>query len=168
MSTLYTRRRLLALGSVAVSAALLAGCGFRLRREGTLTSLPPLSLEGDTSTSLARELDTLLTRQGTDVTPGAPWRVTLGTPVVENRSLGSEGRANRDHELTMRVTLSVQRRENGAYALNNDIVSTATRIRINEDDLLNRELLLDEAKQTLSRQLAQRIVERLATLEASP
>ncbi|MFG6667411.1 LPS assembly lipoprotein LptE [Halomonas sp. HNIBRBA4712] len=161
-----SRRRLLALGGAAATAALLVGCGFQLRSADSLPTLPPLSLEGDTSTPLTRELESVLTRQGTEVTANAPWRVTLGAPSVENRALGSEGRANRDHELTMRVTLSVQRRQDNAYVLNNEVMSTSTRIRINDDDLLNREALLEEANLTLARQLARRIVERLGTLEA--
>ncbi|WP_447928814.1 LPS-assembly lipoprotein LptE [Vreelandella sp. EE27] len=163
-----TRRRLMALGAAAVTAASLAGCGFQLRGADSLPTLPALTIEGETATPLARELESQLTRMGTNVTPGAPWRVTLGTPRVENRALGSEGRANRDHELTMRVSLSVQQRDTSAYALNNAVVDTATRIRVNDDDLLNRETLLDEANQTLNRQLAKRIIERLATLETPP
>lgn len=60
----------------------------------------------------------------------------------------------------------MQQRETNAYALNNATLSTSTRIRVSDDDLLNRETLFQEAEQTLTRQLAQRIVERLANLEA--
>ena len=50
--------------------------------------------------------------------------------------------------------------------LNNATITTDTRIRVSDDDLLNRETLFQEAEQTLTRQLAERIVERLANLEA--
>jgi LPS-assembly lipoprotein len=60
----------------------------------------------------------------------------------------------------------VQQRDTGAYALNDATVATSTRIRVSDDDLLNRETLFQEARQTLTRQLAQRIIERLANLEA--
>ena len=60
----------------------------------------------------------------------------------------------------------MQQRETNAYALNNATLSSSTRIRVSDDDLLNRETLFQEAEQTLTRQLAQRIVERLANLEA--
>ncbi|WP_447556125.1 LPS-assembly lipoprotein LptE [Vreelandella sp. EE22] len=170
MNTPYrlTRRHLLKLGSVAASAALLSGCGFRLRRADSIPTLPPLSIEGATATPLAQELENRLSRQGTVVAPGAPWQVTLGTPAVDNRPLGSDGRASREHELTMSVSVSVQQRETGAYALNNAVITTSTRIRVNDDDLLNRETLFEEANQTLTHQLVRRIIERLGTLEAPP
>lgn len=166
LSRPVTRRRLVAIGASLASAALLAGCGFKLRGVGSLPALPPLSLEGDTTSALARALEAQLSRQGTQVADDAPWRVTLGTPTVENRAIGSEGRASREHELTMSVTVSVQQRANDAYALNNEAIATSTRIRVNNDDLLNRQSLLEEATQALARRLAERIIERLGRLEA--
>ncbi|MCP1314364.1 hypothetical protein BIS12_08540, partial [Halomonas sp. 707D7] len=79
LSRPVTRRRLLAIGASLASAALLAGCGFKLRGVGSLPALPPLSLEGDTTSALARALEAQLSRQGTQVADDAPWRVTLGT-----------------------------------------------------------------------------------------
>ncbi|MCP1327968.1 hypothetical protein BIS11_14615, partial [Halomonas sp. 707D4] len=67
---------------------------------------------------------------------------------------------------TMSVTVSVQQRANDAYALNNETIATSTRIRVNNDDLLNRQSLLEEATQALARRLAERIIERLGRLEA--
>ncbi|MGD7651499.1 hypothetical protein, partial [Ralstonia pseudosolanacearum] len=95
-----------------------------------------------------------------------PWRVTLGSPALQDRRIGGESRSSREHELTLSTTLSVQQRTTNAYALNNAALSTRTQIRVNDDDLLNRETLFQEAEQALTRQLAQRIVERLANLEA--
>ncbi|BBI74725.2 hypothetical protein HAALTHF_40880n [Vreelandella aquamarina] len=126
----------------------------------------PASLEGDDNSALAQQLRTRLQQLGTEVESGAPWRVTLGTPSLQERRIGTDGRASREHELTLSTSLSVQQRETNAYALNNATLSTSTRIRVSDDDLLNRETLFQEAEQTLTRQLAQRIVERLANLEA--
>ena len=128
--------------------------------------LPALSIEGDDNSALAQQLRTRLQQLGTEVESGAPWRVTLGTPSLQERRIGTDGRASREHELTLSTTLSVQQRETNAYALNNATLATSTRIRVSDDDLLNRETLFQEAEQTLTRQLAQRIVERLANLEA--
>ncbi|WP_394424489.1 LPS assembly lipoprotein LptE [Vreelandella stevensii] len=160
------RRHFLTLGSAACAVALLGGCGFRLRGTDSMPNLPPLALEGDANSTLAQQLRTRLQQLGTEVENGAPWRVTLGTPSLQERRIGTDGRASREHELTLSTSLSVQQRETNAYALNNATLSTSTRIRVSDDDLLNRESLFQEAEQTLTRQLAQRIVERLANLEA--
>ncbi|KFC50927.1 MULTISPECIES: LPS assembly lipoprotein LptE [unclassified Halomonas] len=160
------RRRFLILSTAASVAVLLSGCGFRLRGSESMPRLPALSLEGDDNSALAQQLRTRLQQLGTEVTSGAPWRVTLGTPSLQQRPIGTEGRASREHELTLSTSLSVQQRDTGAYALNDATVATSTRIRVSDDDLLNRETLFQEAQQTLTRQLAQRIIERLANLEA--
>ena len=161
-----TRRRFLALSIAASAAVLLSGCGFHLRGTESMPRLPALSIEGDDTSALAQQLRTRLQQLGTEVESGAPWRVTLGTPSLQERRIGTDGRASREHELTLSTSLSVQQRETNAYALNNATLSTSTRIRVSDDDLLNRETLFQEAEQTLTRQLAQRIVESLANLEA--
>ena len=164
-TNVLTRRRFLAT-STAFAAVLLSGCGFRLRGTESMPQLPPLSIEGDDNSALAQQLRTRLQQLGTEVRPGAPWRVTLGSPALQDRRIGGESRSSREHELTLSTTLSVQQRTTNAYALNNAALSTRTQIRVNDDDLLNRETLFQEAEQALTRQLAQRIVERLANLEA--
>lgn len=161
-----TRRRFLATSIAASAAVLISGCGFRLRGTESMPQLPPLALEGNNSSALAQQLRSRLQQLGTEVSAGAPWRVTLGTPSIQERRIGGESRSSREHELILSATLSVQQRETNAYALNNETLSTSTRIRVNDDDLLNRETLFQEAEQTLTRQLAQRIIERLANLEA--
>ena len=73
--------------------------------------------------------------------------------------------ASREHELTLSIRLSVQERASNAYHINNQTLSTDTRIRVSDDDLLNRETLMMEAEQTLARELSQQIIERLAYVE---
>lgn len=165
-TNLLSRRRFLSLSTAASAAVLLAGCGFHLRGAGSMPSLPALALEGNNNSPLAQQLSNRLQQLGTEVNSGAPWRVTLGTPSLQERRIGGDGRASREHELTLSTSLSVQERSTNAYALNNATLTSSTRIRVNDDDLLNRESLFQEAEQTLTRQLAQRIVERLANLEA--
>ncbi|MCZ0928414.1 MULTISPECIES: twin-arginine translocation signal domain-containing protein [Halomonadaceae] len=158
------RRTFLATSMAASAAVLLSACGFRLRGAGSMPSLPPLALEGDTNSDLALQLIDRLEQQGTAITDSGQWRVTLGSPTLDERRLGGEVRGSRDHELTLNITLSVQRREDNAYLLNGETLSTSTRIRINDNDLLNREDLFSEAEQSLNRELTQRIIERLSAL----
>jgi len=159
-------RRTFLTASIAVSAAvLLSGCGFRLRGTQSLPTLPTLALEGDTSSAVAQQVASRLQQLGTQVTADAPWRVTLGTPVLTERRLGGDGRASREHELTLSTSLSVQERASNAYHINNETLSADTRIRVSDDDLLNRETLMMEAEQTLARQLSQQIIERLTYVE---
>lgn len=159
------RRTFLTASIAASTAVLLSGCGFRLRGNESLPTLPTLSLEGNTNSAVAQQVAARLQQLGTQVEVGAPWRVTLGTPSLSERQLGGDGRASREHELTLSTSLSVQERASNAYHINNATVSTSTRIRVSDDDLLNRETLMMEAEQTLARQLSQRIIERLAYVE---
>lgn len=159
------RRTFLTLSIAASAAVLLSGCGFRLRGADSLPTLPPLTLEGDTNSAVAQQIASRLQQLGTQVTADAPWRVTLGTPVLTERRLGGDGRASREHELTLSARLSVQERASNAYHVNNETLSTDTRIRVSDDDLLNRETLMMEAEQTLARQLSQQIIERLSYVE---
>lgn len=159
-------RRTFLTASIAASAAmLLSGCGFRLRGTESLPTLPTLALEGDNNSAVAQQVASRLQQLGTQVAPDAPWRVTLGTPILTERRLGGDGRASREHELTLSTSLSVQERASNAYHINNETLSTNTRIRVSDDDLLNRETLMMEAEQTLSRQLSQQIIERLTYVE---
>ncbi|MDR5899633.1 hypothetical protein QC823_11625 [Halomonas vilamensis] len=151
--------------SIAASMAVLGGCGFRLRGSDSLPDLPTVTLEGDTRSDVALSLQTQLEATGAGVRKDAPWRVTLGSPELSERRLGAEGRGSREHEFTLSIPISLQQRSNNAYALNHEQVSISTRQRVNDDDLLNRDILVSEVRRELSQQLAQRIIERLATLE---
>lgn len=151
--------------SIAASVAMLGGCGFRLRGSESLPKLPAFTLEGDTRSDVAQSLQTQLEGIGAGVREDAPWRLTLDTPELFERRLGAAGRGGREHEFTLSTRVSLQQRSNNAYVLNSEQVSTSTRQRISDDDLLNRDVLMGEVRRELSQQLAQRIIERLATLE---
>ncbi|MYL24264.1 hypothetical protein [Vreelandella massiliensis] len=164
-----TRRRFIKHGvtaGIAASVVVLGGCGFRLRGSKSQPQLPDLALEGDTRSDVAQSLQAQLKATGTGMREDAPWRLTLGTPELVERRLGAEGRGSREHQFTLNAQVSLQQRSNNAYVLNNEQLSVSTDQRVNDDDLLNRDVLIDEVRQELSRQLAQRIIERLATLEA--
>lgn len=164
-----TRRRFLKhsiTASIATSVVVLGGCGFRLRGSKSQPQLPDLALEGDTRSDVAQSLQAQLKAAGTGMREDAPWRLTLSTPELFERRLGAEGRGSREHQFTLSTQVSLQQRSNSAYVLNSERMSVSTDQRVNDDDLLNRDVLIDEVRQALSRQLAQRIIERLATLEA--
>ncbi|MCL7930020.1 hypothetical protein [Halomonas llamarensis] len=151
--------------SIAASMAVLSGCGFRLRGSSSQPKLPVFTLEGDTRSDVAQSLQTQLAGIGAGVRENAPWRLTLDTPALFERRLGAAGRGSREHEFTLSTHVSLQQRSNNAYVLNSEQVNTSIRQRINDDDLLNRDVLMSEVRGELSLQLAQRIIERLATLE---
>jgi LPS-assembly lipoprotein len=151
--------------SIAASMAVLGGCGFRLRGSQNLPKLPAFTLEGDTLSDVAQSLQNALEATGTGVREDAAWRLTLSSPTLFERRLGADGRGSREHEFTLSTHVSLQQRSNNAYVLNSEPVSTSTRQRINDDDLLNRDVLISEVRRELSQQLAQQIIERLATLE---
>ena len=157
----------LSLGSgMVASAAMLAGCGFQLRGTQRQTHIPPLTLEGETRSLVARAVSVELNTLGNGVSEDADWRLTLSTPELTERRLGSEGRGSREHEFTLSVQVSVQQRNNNAYALNVPRLSVSARQRLNDDDLLDRESVIEELRIMLSKRLAQRVIQRITVLEA--
>ena len=158
--------RLTLIAGMAASAAMLSGCGFQLRGTQRQRNIPPIALEGDTRSLVARNLMVELNNLGNGVDDKAPWRMTLSSPTLEQRRLGGEDSGSQEHEFTLKIRVSVQERSSGGYALNNQMLNVTSRQRLNDDDLLNRESLIEETRLTLSRRLAQRIVERIIALEA--
>ncbi|MDN6296431.1 MAG: LPS assembly lipoprotein LptE [Halomonas sp.] len=160
------RRAFLGVALTASAAALLSGCGFQLRGRDSLPTLPAFALEGDTQGELGQALTRLLHTRGSDIRDDAPWRLTLSSVEMHNRRLGGDGRGSREHEFTLEARVSLQQRADQAYVWNRKSISTTTRLRVNDDDLLNRDVLIEEARQQLARELATRIIEHLASVEA--
>ncbi|NOG32195.1 hypothetical protein HLB35_11285 [Halomonas sp. TBZ9] len=158
--------RLTLMTGMAASAAVLGGCGFQLRGTQRQRHIPPIALDGDTRSLVARNLTVELNNLGNGIDEEAPWRLTLSSPTLEQRRLGGEDSGSQEHEFTLEIQVSVQERSSGGYALNNQTLSVISRQRLNDDDLLNRESLIEETRLTLSRRLAQRVVERISALEA--
>ena len=164
-----TRRHFLRLSLItgmAASAAMLGGCGFQLRGTQRQRNIPPIALEGDTRSLVARNLTVELNNLGNGIDEDAPWRMTLSSPTLEQRRLGGKDSGSQEHEFTLEINVSVQARSSNGYAMNNQTLSVISRQRLNDDDLLNRESLIEETRLTLSRRLAQRVVERISALEA--
>lgn len=160
------RRAFIGAALTASAAVMLSGCGFQLRGRDSLPTLPAFALEGDTQSNLGQALAQLLRTRSGGIRDDAPWRLTLSAVEMHNRRLGGDGRGSREHEFTLEARVSLQQRDNQAYVWNRKSISTATRLRVNDDDLLNRDVLINEARQQLSRKLATRIVEHLASVEA--
>ncbi|WNK19115.1 LPS assembly lipoprotein LptE [Halomonas piscis] len=153
--------------ALGASAALgLGGCGFHLRGRESLPTLPPLALEGNTQSDLGQALARLLQARGSGLSDSAPWRLTLSGVDMHSRRLGGTDRGSREHRFTLEARVSLQQRHDQAYVWNRESFSTELSQRVNDDDLLNRDVLIDEARQQLAQQLARRIAERLASLEA--
>ncbi|XKF16552.1 hypothetical protein LL947_05290 [Halomonas sp. BLK-85] len=164
-----TRRhflRLTLMAGITASAVMLGGCGFQLRGIQRQGKIPPMALDGDTRSLVARNLTVELNNLGNGMDEEAPWRLTLSSPTLEQRRLGGEDSGSQEHEFTLKVDVSVQERSSDGYALNNQTLTVISRQRLNDDDLLNRESLIEETRLTLSRRLAQRVVERISALEA--
>jgi len=160
------RRAFIGAALTASAAVMLNGCGFHLRGRDSLPTLPAFALEGDTQSDLGQALAQLLHTRGSGIREDAPWRLTLSAVEMHNRRLGGDGRGSREHEFTLEARVSLQQRETQAYVWNRESISSATRLRVSDDDLLNRDVLIDEARRQLSKQLAERIIEHLASVEA--
>ncbi|GAB2726569.1 LPS-assembly lipoprotein LptE [Halomonas garicola] len=160
------RRTFLSAAAGASAALLLEGCGFHLRGRASLPTLPTLALEGDTQSELGQALTQLLQARGSGVSDSAPWRLTLSGVDMHSRRLGGTDRGSREHRFTLEARVSLQQRDDQAYVWNRESFSSELSQRVNDDDLLNRDVLIDEARQQLAEQLAERITERLASVEA--
>lgn len=161
-----TRRALIGATLGTSAAVLLGGCGFHLRGRNGLPTLPLFTLEGQSQSDLGQALQRQLERYDSGTSANAPWRLTLGNVDMRSRRLGGDGRGSREHEFTLSVRVSLQQRDNQAYVWNRKTLSRSVRQRVNDDDLLNRDVLINEARRQLADQLARRISERLASLEA--
>lgn len=160
------RRHFLRLTLMAASAAMLSGCGFQLRGTQRQRNIPPLALAGDTRSRVASNLMAELNTQGNGVDNNARWRLTLSSPALDQRRLGGEDSSSQEYEFALEMHISVQDSITGGYALNNQPLRVISRQRLNDDDLLNRESLIEETRLTLSTRLSQRIIERISSIEA--
>ncbi|WP_017430176.1 LPS-assembly lipoprotein LptE [Vreelandella jeotgali] len=162
----FLRHAALGAALIPLAGTLLSGCGFHLRGRDGLPDLPALALEGDTQSALGQALAQRLERRSGGIREDAAWQLTLGGVRVHNRRLGGNGRGSREHEFTLEADVSVQQRSTGAYLWNREAFSETLRRRINNDDSLNRDVLVKESRQQLGERLAGRIMERLGSIEA--
>ncbi|MGO2131923.1 MAG: LPS-assembly lipoprotein LptE [Halomonas sp.] len=146
------------------SATLLAGCGFKLRGYGTPVSrLEEVSVEGPFG-SLRDRLIVRLENSGTAVNETAPWVLTLGQEHVEDRSLSLRQAGDQQHEMTLTVTMAVQRRSDGAYRLPDETIRVQETYMLNDDNLLAAGDYREDVRNQLRDQAARDIIQRLNTL----
>lgn len=146
------------------SATLLAGCGFKLRGyDIPVSTLKEVSVEGPFN-SLRDRLIVRLENNGTSVNDTAPWILTLGQEHVEDRNLSLLQAGNQEHEMTLTLTIAVQRRSDGAYRLPGETVSVRETYMLNDDNLLAAGDYREEMRNQLRDQAARHIIRRLNTL----
>lgn len=146
------------------SASLLTGCGFRLRgHDAPVSLLQEITLEGAPGSLLDR-LAVRFENNGTVVNETAPWILTLGQEHIEDRNLSLLQAGNQQHEMTLRVTIAVQRRSDGAYRLPSEEVHIRDTYMLNDDNLLAAADYRGEMRNQLREQAAQHILQRLNNL----
>ncbi|MBB3188817.1 LPS assembly lipoprotein LptE [Halomonas cerina] len=161
------RRTLLRLGLAAGATLALTGCGFRLRGlDGAEIALEEMALAGPDS-ELARLVAEHLERSGTRVHADAPRVLNLGPPRLYERNLGVMDAGNQELELTLDAPFSVQRREDGAYLLDQQRLEVSERISVSDDDLLAQDDLREAVTERLRREAVRQLMDRLRALDAT-
>jgi LPS-assembly lipoprotein len=158
------RRTLLRSSLAAGGALLLAGCGFRLRGLDDSPRLAPLALSG-TDSELMRLAAERLEAGGTRVDDDADRVLNLGEERFRERRLGGLDSGPREVDLSLDIPFSVQRREDGAYLLDQQRLEASTRLTLNDDELLGQEDLREEARDDLRREAVRQLLDRLRSLE---
>ncbi|WP_027966693.1 LPS assembly lipoprotein LptE [Halomonas halocynthiae] len=158
------RRTLFKYALTLGSATLLAGCGFKLRGYGTPSvRLDEISVEGPFS-PLRDRLIVRLDNAGTEVNETAPWILTLGQERVEDRRFSLRQAGNQQHEMTLTVTMAVQRRSDGAYRLPSETITVRETYLLDDDNLLAAGDYREEIRNQLRDKAARHIIQRLNTL----
>jgi len=158
------RRTLIQRGLAGAAALMLTGCGFRLRGYDQPTSgVEALSLQGPDS-ELARLVSRRLKQAGTRVDDDAPRVLNLGDETFQERRLSVLDSGHRDLDMTLSVPFSVQRRDDGAYLLDQQRLDVSERLTINDDQLLTQDDLREATRERLREAAARQLLDRLRTL----
>lgn len=158
------RRTLLRLSLAAGASLALAGCGFHLRGYGRSTlRLEALAIAGSQSEFRQVAMERL-EAAGTRVRDDAPLVLNLGAEAIEERSLSVLDSGSQEHEMTLRVPFSVQRRADGAYRLDQQALEVSERFDVSEDNLLAGDEQREAVKERLRREAARQLLDRLRPL----
>ncbi|HET8790932.1 MAG TPA: LPS assembly lipoprotein LptE [Modicisalibacter sp.] len=150
--------------ATGVAMASLAGCGFHLRGQREPLSFDRLTLVapiGELADYVRRELRNAEVALVGD----APLRVSLGPERIEEFVLTAGGSGSQEIELHLTAPFSVQRTRDGAYLLNQQWVEVTTTYLANDDNLLVRGDLREQALDDLRREAARQLLTRLRALE---
>ncbi|MDZ7853145.1 MAG: hypothetical protein U5L98_10995 [Halomonas sp.] len=159
------RRTLLLLGLAAGASLALAGCGFRLRGlDQPMLASDALALEGADS-ELARQAARRLVRAGTRIDDQAALVLNLGRETFRERRLSVLDSGPRELEISLEVPFSVQRRDDGAYLLDQQRLEVSERITVNDDQLLAQDDLREATHDRLRDNAVRQLMERLRALD---
>ncbi|WP_136247631.1 LPS-assembly lipoprotein LptE [Halomonas borealis] len=158
------RRDFLRFTLAGVAGLTLGGCGFRLRGfDQQALDLESLAIAG-ADDAFSRLAARRLEAAGVAVREAAPSVLNLGTERVEEQRLGVLESGSQERELTLSVPFSVQRRADGAYRLNQQILEVSERFSVSDDNLLVGDELREAATERLRREAVRRLMDRLRAL----
>lgn len=159
------RRTLLRL-TLAVGASLaLGGCGFRLRGLDT-TTLPFASLAVDgAGNDVSRLTVERLQAAGVSVDGTAPQVLNLGPETFNEQRLSVLDSGRQEYDMTLGVPFSVQRREDGAYRLDQQRIEVQERFTLSSDNLLAGDERRAEVRRRLRREAVDQLLDRLRALD---
>lgn len=159
------QRRILCKYALTLGGALLlTGCGFRLRGfDNPLPELAEIAVEGPGS-QLRTQLTDRLESAGTTLSDAAPWILTLGQEMFEERNLGLLQAGNQQHVMVLNISIAVQRREDGAYLLSHEVLTIKERFMASDDNLLAADEYRHDVRNQLRREASRQIIQRLRTL----
>ncbi|WP_146908191.1 LPS-assembly lipoprotein LptE, partial [Halomonas halophila] len=121
------RRDFLRFTLAGAAGLTLGGCGFRLRGfDEPALDLEALAVAG-ASGEFSRQVTRRLESAGVAVRDDAPMVLNLGAERIEEQRLGVLSSGSQERELTLSVPFSVQRRRDGAYRLDQQVVEVSER-----------------------------------------
>lgn len=147
--------------------AALPGCGFHLRNTGAAhdVGIDSLALVA-TPSPLGDSVSRALRDAGIELSDAAPLRLNLGTERIREIDLSGTDSGTQEIELQLEVPFSVQRTGDNAYLLDQQQIQVATTFRANDSELLTRDDDRERALESLRRDAAQRLLDRLRNLDS--
>ncbi len=160
--------RSLSAALVGASIVALPGCGFHLRgtRQTQGVGIDRLALAA-TPSALSDSVSRALRGAGITLNDAAPLRLNLGEERLQEIGLSGSDSGTHEIELQLEVPFSVQRTDDDAYLLDQQQVQVVTTFRANNDELLTRDENRERALETLYRDAAQRLLDRLRNLDTT-
>lgn len=159
------RRTLLRLTLATGASLALAGCGFRLRGMDT-ASLPFASLAVDgADDGFSRLAVERLRAANVSVDEAAPQVLNLGPESFGEQRLSVLTSGHQAYDMTLEVPFSVQRRDDGAYLLDQQRLEVQERLTLSSDNLLSVDDRRTEVQRRLRRKAVDQLLERLRALD---
>lgn len=158
--------RSLGIALLGAGIAALPGCGFHLRGTGATPDVGIDSLAlAATPSPLADSVSRALRNAGIERSDAAALRLNLGEERIQEIDLSGGDSGGQEIELQLAVPFSVQRSADNAYLLSQQRVAVSTTFRANDGELLTRDDDRERALESLRREAAQRLIDRLRNLD---